>query len=170
VSTANVVINGETSQLNPANTGANGGMLTIGSEESGGVQHVYAYNLKSDGTNGRLLYMKSNMQRGGVCNDIHVDTANVTNLKDPIAFITFNYSASGTGGPTGFIPTFSNITMSNTIVNNFPETVDIEGLSTDKIGPITFTNNTWTNKTNVGNKISNATTTFTNTKLNGAEM
>jgi polygalacturonase len=167
VPTSNVVITNLTAHLYQ---NANGGMVTIGSEESGGVQHVYAYNINSNGTNGRLLYMKSNNQRGGYVNDIHVDTANIQGLKDPIAYITLLYSASGNGGPTGFMPTFKNITISNTTISGFPSLLSIQGLSNDTIGPVTFTNNTWTNSTNVGGTTQYASVTYSNTKFNGTEL
>jgi hypothetical protein len=149
----------------------NGGMITLGSEESGGVQHVYAYKLSTfSKSNKHLLYMKSNTQRGGVINDVHVDTVTASNMGADIVLATFHYSGSGNGGPTGFNPTMSNIWVSNTTVSGTPLLLNVDGLSGNNIGPMTFTNNTWTNKTNVGSTIAYANITYSNTKFNGTEL
>ncbi|MBO9204010.1 MULTISPECIES: glycoside hydrolase family 28 protein [Niastella] len=47
-----------------------GGLLTLGSETSGGIRHVYATNLYGKGT-GNGLHIKSATTRGGTIEDIH---------------------------------------------------------------------------------------------------
>jgi hypothetical protein len=167
VSTQNVVFYNNTCYLTPK---MNGGMVTIGSEESGGVQHVYAYNVHAQGTNEHVLYMKSNTQRGGVINDVHVDTVGPLALSQNIVYATFHYSGSGNGGPCCFNPSMSNIFVSNVTVTSTPQLLNVNGLSNDSIGPMTFTNNTWTNSTNVGSTITYANITYSNTTFNGKEL
>jgi len=52
-------------------SGAGGGLFTCGSETSGGIRNIAAYNLKAAGT-GVGLRLKSAMTRGGVIEDIYI--------------------------------------------------------------------------------------------------
>ncbi len=52
-------------------SGAGGGLFTCGSETSGGIRNVVAYNLKAAGT-GVGLRLKSAMTRGGITENIYI--------------------------------------------------------------------------------------------------
>jgi polygalacturonase len=165
VPTTNVVIMNTTLQLAP---GKNGGMITIGSEESGGVQHVFAYKIKGLAGGEHLLYMKSNQQRGGTCTDINIDSSTATGVTQQIVQMTFNYTASGGGGAGTFNPTFDGISISNSTVSGGSVLLSVDGLASDPIGKITLTNDTFTNVANPTSMVSNAApVTYQNVTVNG---
>ncbi len=66
---------------------AGGGLLTCGSETSGGIRYVYAHDLKAKGTSSGIR-LKSAMTRGGTVSHIYVD--NITMDEVGIAFDATN--------------------------------------------------------------------------------
>jgi polygalacturonase len=69
---------------------AGGGLLTLGSETSGGIRHVWATNLSGNGT-GNGLNIKSAITRGGTVEDIHFQNITMTNVGNAIQ-ITMNWN------------------------------------------------------------------------------
>jgi len=142
---------------------SNRGMVAIGSEESGGVQNVYCYNLSSFG-NGvwSCLYIKANPDRGGFAENINMDTVTATGRSDHsassgepagvLAILDYNNSTSG-----DFPPTFTNINVNHMNFSSSPYALRLEGLSNDKIGTVTVANSTFT-------KIANQTSIVTDVK------
>lgn len=59
------------------------GLMTCGSETSGGIRHVVAHDLKAFGTSCGLRF-KSTCQRGGVIEDIHFYNIEMDGVKKPI--------------------------------------------------------------------------------------
>lgn len=55
---------------------AGGGLITLGSETSGGIRHILARNLSAEGT-GVGIRLKSATTRGGVIEDIHFEQIKV---------------------------------------------------------------------------------------------
>ncbi|MBV9712440.1 MAG: glycoside hydrolase family 28 protein, partial [Ktedonobacteraceae bacterium] len=67
---------------------SNDGMITCGSELSGGIQNVYAYDLTTFGKSVKyVLYVKSNSRRGGFAKNINIDTVHGSGVFGPIIFI-----------------------------------------------------------------------------------
>ncbi|MBL4561863.1 MAG: right-handed parallel beta-helix repeat-containing protein [Labilibaculum sp.] len=64
--------------------GLGAGLFTIGSETSGNIRHVVAYNLTAEGTSFGLRF-KSTTQRGGKIEDIHLANISMKNVKYPIS-------------------------------------------------------------------------------------
>jgi len=64
--------------------GLGAGLFTIGSETSGGIKHVVAYNLTAEGTSFGLRF-KSTIQRGGKIEDIHLANITMKNVNYPIS-------------------------------------------------------------------------------------
>jgi len=64
--------------------GMGAGLFTIGSETSGSIRHVVAYNLIAEGTSFGLRF-KSTTQRGGKIEDIHLANITMKNVKYPIS-------------------------------------------------------------------------------------
>ncbi|EHQ29188.1 glycoside hydrolase family 28 protein [Mucilaginibacter paludis] len=69
---------------------AGGGLLTLGSETSGGIRHVLATNLSGNGT-GNGLNIKSATTRGGTVEDIHFKNITMNNIGNAIQ-ITMNWN------------------------------------------------------------------------------
>jgi polygalacturonase len=77
------------------------GGVTIGSEISGGVRHVYAERNKMDSPNlDRALRLKNNAMRGGVLEHIYMRDVTVGQLADAVLQVDFLYEE----GPNGNYP------------------------------------------------------------------
>jgi polygalacturonase len=77
------------------------GLLTLGSETSGGIHHVYACNLNGKGTSNGLL-IKSAMTRGGTIEDIHFRNIQMDSVDTAFSFTmnwnpTYSYSSLPAG-------------------------------------------------------------------------
>jgi polygalacturonase len=59
------------------------GLLTCGSETSGGIRHIVGYNLTGNGTSNGLRF-KSTVQRGGTIEDIYMYNIDLKNVAYPI--------------------------------------------------------------------------------------
>ena len=74
------------------------GFLTIGSEQTGGIENVYAYNNWSYGQGvGPVLWIKSNSRRGGYTRNVNVDTFKGPRSSRDAVSIDLNYG--GQSGP-----------------------------------------------------------------------
>ncbi|MCJ8165950.1 glycoside hydrolase family 28 protein [Pontibacter sp. E15-1] len=71
---------------------AGGGLITFGSETSGGIRHVLAYNLKAKGT-GVGIRFKSATTRGGTVEDIYMQDIEMNGVKVPIE-VSMNWNPS----------------------------------------------------------------------------
>lgn len=89
--------------------------MSIGSEVSGGVQHVYVSNVKFDGTENGVR-IKSNRDRGGNIGDFYFHNLSMKNVQTPI-LITEYYPKlprhAHAEPVTRLTPHFHNITISN---------------------------------------------------------
>ena len=75
------------------------GGVTIGSEISGGVRHVYAERNKMDSPNlDRALRLKNNAMRGGVLEHIYMRDVQVGQLADAVLQVDFLYEEGANGG------------------------------------------------------------------------
>lgn len=73
-------------------SGAGGGLITFGSETSGGIRHVMARNLTAKGT-GVGIRLKSAMTRGGTVSDIYLENITMENVGVPVE-VTMNWNPS----------------------------------------------------------------------------
>ena len=81
-----------------------GGLLTIGSETSGGIRHVLATDLTARGT-GNGFHIKSATTRGGTVEDIHVRNIRMDSVGNAILFtMNWNPAYSYSTLPPGFNP------------------------------------------------------------------
>lgn len=79
-----------------------GGLVTFGSETSGGIRHVLAYNLKANGT-GTGLRFKSATTRGGTVEDIYLKNIEMHDVGTPIDVgMNWNPSYSYSTLPEGY--------------------------------------------------------------------
>lgn len=86
---------------------AGGGLITFGSETSGGIRHVLAHHLTAKGT-GVGIRLKSATTRGGTVEDIHLEDIEMTNVGVAIeATLNWNPSYSYSTLPEGY--TYENL-------------------------------------------------------------
>src|SRR5688500_179250 len=79
-----------------------GGLLTLGSETSGGIRHVLATDLIAKGT-GNGFHIKSATTRGGVVEDIHFQNINMDSVGVAFQFtMNWNPSYSYSSLPAGY--------------------------------------------------------------------
>ncbi len=156
---------------------SNRGMVACGSEQTGGVQNVYCYNLSSFG-NGvwACLYIKSNPDRGGFVKNVNMDTIKGTGRSDQsassgapagiLAILDYNNTTSG-----GHLPIFDQFHVNNMTFDNSPYAVRLEGLSNDKIGTVTVSNSKFTNIAHQTSIVTNVNSlTYTNVTINGKSV
>jgi polygalacturonase len=85
-----------------------GGLLTLGSETSGGIRHVFATGLTGRGT-GNGLHIKSATTRGGTIEDIHFQNIQMDSVGTAFQFTmnwnpSYSYSKLPDGYPYDSIP------------------------------------------------------------------
>ncbi len=141
--------------------GVGAGLVTCGSETSGGIKHVVAYNLKAVGTTFGLRF-KSTNQRGGVIEDIHLSNITMENVKYPLSVdLNWNPAYSNSLLPEGYdrdslpehwlkmlepvdpkigTPKFKNMTFTDINVKNAKTALIIGGTKESTIDNFTFTN------------------------------
>jgi polygalacturonase len=85
-----------------------GGLVTIGSETSGGIRNVYVTDLKAENTNTAIRF-KSAMNRGGGLSNIFIRNIDMKNVKLPVE-VTLNwnpaYSYASLENQTDSIPSY----------------------------------------------------------------
>lgn len=87
------------------------GGVTIGSEISGSVRHVYVDNCRMDSPElERAIRLKTNARRGGTLEHIYVRDVTIGQVSDSVLSIDFNYEEGKSGT---FMPTVRNIELRN---------------------------------------------------------
>ena len=138
------------------------GLLTIGSETSGSVRHVYASNIHGNGTkNG--LNIKSATTRGGTVEDIYLENIKMDSVRTFMEVsMNWNPSYSYSKLPEGYdrdsiplrwkkmlrhvepkskgIPKFQNITLYNIDVEGAKRAINVNGLDSSYVENITLRN------------------------------
>jgi polygalacturonase len=106
------------------------GGITCGSEMTGGIRNVYAYNIQTYGTSIRwMLYVKSNTRRGGYATNLNLDTIRGDNLNGGWGFAQMDYN-----GQTGeYLPIFQDWNISNVSGDSAPWVFHFRGLANDPI-------------------------------------
>jgi len=136
------------------------GLLTLGSETSGGIRHVYASNITGNGTkNG--LNIKSASNRGGTVEDVLMENIQMENINTFLQVsMNWNPSYSYSKLPEGYteetlpehwkkmlakvdppskgIPHFKNITLKNIHVKKIETAINVEGMKESMIENITL--------------------------------
>ena len=141
-----------------------GGLLTIGSETSGGIRHVLATDLTARGT-GNGFHIKSATTRGGTVEDIHVRNITMDSVGNAILFtMNWNPAYSYSTLPPGYdpdsipahwktmlhkveppekgIPHFKDIYVSNVQVASARKAVSAAGLEQSPISGVHIDNTT----------------------------
>jgi polygalacturonase len=141
-----------------------GGLLTIGSETSGGIRHVLATDLTARGT-GNGFHIKSATTRGGTVEDIHVRNITMDSVGNAILFtMNWNPAYSYSTLPPGYnpdsipahwktmlhkveppekgIPHFKDIYVSNLRVASAKKAIAAAGLDQSRISNVHIDNTT----------------------------
>ncbi|MCH9022381.1 MAG: glycoside hydrolase family 28 protein [Planctomycetes bacterium] len=116
------------------NMPSNFGGIAIGSEISGGVRNVFVYDCDFD--SGRVLYCKSNLDRGGFIKDIYIKDLNIGKAR--ILRLRNNYH----GYRGGNFPTeIRNINIENVhIERGDDETISLQGVASALVYDVFITN------------------------------
>jgi hypothetical protein len=116
------------------------GFITCGSEQSGGIQNVYAFNNWSYGQGvGSALWVKSNSRRGGFTRNVNLDTFTGRGFRSGVIAATMSY-----GDQSGnFVPAFEGFALSHIRARSAPWALDLQGLASSPIGPVTVSESTF---------------------------
>ena len=139
-----------------------GGLLTLGSETSGGIRHVLAENLVAMGT-GNGFHIKSATTRGGVVEDIHFRNITMDSVGNAFMYtMNWNPTYSYSKLPEGYtyetlpkhwkvmltkvepeergIPKFKDIHISNVVVKHARKAINAAGLERSSLDNFHFRN------------------------------
>ena len=139
-----------------------GGLLTLGSETSGGIRHVLATDLTGKGT-GNGLHIKSATTRGGTVEDIHFNNVTLDSVGNVFQFtMNWNPTYSYSSLPAGYsydsipehwktllhkvepaekgIPHFADVYVDNVRVTNAKKAITAAGLKESSLTNFHFSN------------------------------
>jgi polygalacturonase len=139
-----------------------GGLLTLGSETSGGIRHVLATDLTGKGT-GNGLHIKSATTRGGTVEDIHFNNVTLDSVGNVFQFtMNWNPTYSYSSLPAGYsydsipehwktllhkvepvekgIPHFADVYADNITVTNAKRAITAGGLKESSLKNFRFSN------------------------------
>lgn len=149
------------------------GGITVGSEMSGGARKIFAQDCENNAADfpGRYpikypLYVKTNKQRGGVIDGVHLRRIRGRNIERDGLHITTVYSGTTSGS---FIPTVQNITADEITVTNGRSAVSFEGQSDVRIRGVEISNSTFSGMS-ASNVIKFADVHWVNTTINGVPI
>jgi regulation of enolase protein 1 (concanavalin A-like superfamily) len=121
------------------------GGITFGSELTGGIRDVYAYDDKTHGTGvAYMLFVKSNTRRGGYAVNLNLDSVQADHLHGPWGFAQMDYL-----GQTGnHLPDFEDWNLSNVTGDSDPRVFQLRGLPQDPIRDFNVSRGAFTNIAN----------------------
>lgn len=136
-----------------------GGLITIGSETSGGIRNVYVNNMVARGTS-CAIRLKSALTRGGEVSDITIDNIRMEKVRTPIE-VTLNWNPSYSYAsieqahesipshwetlleevdPKDGIPVFRNVTIRNVMATEAAVAINVSGIKESYIENFTLEN------------------------------
>jgi polygalacturonase len=119
-----------------------GGGIACGSDMTGGVRNVYAYDVQTFGhSTVNMLSIKSNTRRGGYVENVNLHTIRADHLSGPWLSARMNYEDQTGSYP----PVFADWTMSNVTGDSDPMVLDLNGLPGDEIRNVVLENANFTN-------------------------
>lgn len=149
------------------------GGITVGSEMSGGARKIFAQDCENNAADfpGRYpikypLYVKTNKQRGGVIDGVHLRRIRARNIERDGLHITTVYNGTTSGS---FIPTVQNFTIDAMTTTNGRSAVSFEGQSDVRIRGVEVSNSTFSGMSSA-NVIEFADVHWVNTTINGVPI
>jgi polygalacturonase len=142
----------------------NWGAITCGSELTGGIRNVYAYNCTLVGVTKFALYVKSNTLRGGFAENVNLDSFSGT-LDRHVAFVTSTYN-NQTGS---FVPRFGPFAITNSSCTRAGRSaLNVSGLSNSHIRGLTLRDCVFNGVVDTGDTLTFVDNqSFTNVWVNG---
>jgi polygalacturonase len=150
------------------------GMIACGSEQTEGIQHIYAYNLSTidnipdsryeTGVR-NAFYFKTNAKRGGYIKDIHLDTI-TGKFNGAVVEGTLEYSGNGLEMGTNY-PIVQDIYLSHITGTSATTVLDLTGLYNDPIRNLVISDCTFTDVSEMDGVIYAEGVVYKNTTING---
>jgi len=144
------------------------GGITVGSEISGGVRNVFAYDCRLDSPNLDIaIRFKNNALRGGNLENFYFKNIEVGEVADAAITIDFNYE-EGKNGP--FTPVVRNVHVSGLRSSRSQRALDLQGLDKAPIYSVNLENCTFQNvaKENIVKNVQGLT--MRNVVINGKSV
>jgi polygalacturonase len=117
------------------------GGVTIGSELSGGVRHVYAANLRMAGPSlNHALRFKANSHRGGVVEDIHLRDTSVESVREAAVTIDLRHADDAVTG--NHHPTVRGVTVTRLRVGSAGRALRLRGSRWSPINALSISDST----------------------------
>ena len=113
------------------------GGIVIGSEMSGDVRNMLAYDCDFNGSD-RGIRLKSNPSRGGIVENIYYRNINMHRILDEAIVLECNYAAWGAAQNQTNYPTFRNINLTDIICDGADQAVSLRGNSNKPIENVHF--------------------------------
>lgn len=114
------------------------GGVTIGSEISGGVRHVFVENCRMEAADlGSAIRIKSNAVRGGTLEHIYVRNVTISRLSHAVLTIDLNYEEGANGR---FLPVVRDVILDQVVSRASAYGVDLQGLPHSSVSSITLKN------------------------------
>jgi len=146
------------------------GGVVMGSETSGGVRNVYAYDCEMDSPNlERALRLKSNKYRGGTIENIYLRNIKVGEVKNAAIRINQNYFSKAAPSEIRYT-TYRNIFVENMTCDKADYAIQIMGLEDHPIENVKIINCSFDNikKENVTESVKGLL--LENVEINGEEI
>lgn len=143
------------------------GGVVLGSETSGGVRNVYAYDCEMDSPNlERALRLKSNKYRGGIIENIYLKNIKVGQVKNAAIRINQNYFSKAEPSEIHYT-TYRNIFVENMVCEKADYAIQILGLKEHPVQNVKIINCKFNNikKENVTESVIDLV--FENVEING---
>jgi polygalacturonase len=142
------------------------GGIACGSEMTGGIRNVYAYDIQTYGSSVRyLVYVKSNARRGGYVTGLRLDSIQADHLRGAWAFAQMDYD----GQRGSYRPSFRDWSISRAVGNADPEVLRLSGLADDPISGLVVRDSRFTHISIPINLYSNVIDIrFDNVTINGS--
>ena len=146
------------------------GGVVMGSETSGGVRNIYAYDCEMDSPNlDRALRLKSNKYRGGTIENIYLRNIKVGQVKNAAIRINQNYLSKAAPSEIKYT-TYRNIFVENMICDKADYAIQILGLEEHPIENIKIINCSFKNIKNENVTESVNKLVLENVVINGKEI
>ncbi|MCX7722431.1 MAG: glycoside hydrolase family 28 protein [Verrucomicrobiae bacterium] len=113
------------------------GGIVIGSEMSGDVRNVFAYDCTFDGTD-RAIRIKSARGRGGVVERIYARKMRAKNMKRELVILNMDYGSVTGPAPAGKPPVYKDMCFEDFSCEGAPTAILIRGLPDSPIRGIRF--------------------------------
>lgn len=124
------------------------GGIVIGSEMSGGISNVFAYDCQFEDTD-RAIRIKSTRGRGGVVENIFTSNLVARNIKREVVILNMDYGPGGSADSSGKPPAYRNMQFENVVCTGAPVAIAIRGLPDSPVQHVRFANFTVASTTGV---------------------